>query len=58
MSGKLILGVAEGSGVEPLKIFTSVLLDCMKSPLLRIKLHLILDRIGFQLHDIILLSPW
>ena len=41
-----------GSGAEPLKICIRTSLDCKKTPLLNIKIHPIIDRIGYLFYDI------
>ena len=42
-----------GSGVKPFTIFTRTLSDFTKAPFLSIKVHFILDWIGYLLYDII-----
>ena len=45
--GRRIVGAAVGVRAGAPQNFITAPLDCMKTPFLNIKLHLIVDRIGF-----------
>ena len=52
-SNKRLVCVAVGAKGKPLTNLINTPLDCKKTPISNIKMHLILDRIGYLLFDVI-----